>query len=264
MTSGATSPLLAYLKKLERRCELYPEERYPLLSLPAVVRPFEAQEIILRKGENAEHSVFLIHGLISRQKQANGSSQIIALSFPGDGVDLQSLFFGKTDLTLVAHEPTIVAYVPHGALIELCDDHPHLAKMLWHDTIVDSVIFREWAMSIGHRSAHHRLGALLLECEARLAAIGQAHEGSFKLRLTQQELASALGMSLVHLNKSLRRLREENLVSANGREMRICDKAALTKAVAFDPAYLHLATRPSFRKTKDLIREGPKDRKGPT
>ena len=250
MTSGAPSPLFAYLRKLERRCELFPEERNRLLSVPAVLRRFEPQEMILSKGK-AEHTVFLIHGLISRQKQANGASQIIALSFPGDGVDLQSLFLEKTDVALVAHGPTVVAYVPHGALIELCDDHPHLAKMLWHDTIVDGVIFREWAMNIGHRSAHHRLGALLLECEARLAAIGEAHEGTFTLRLTQQELASSLGLSLVHLNKILRRLREENLVTTKGREMRICDKVTLTKVVAFDPAYLHLVEPPSFRKTKD-------------
>ena len=253
MTSGAPSPLLAYLEKLERRRALLPEDREPLLSLPAVVRHFDAQAKIVREGEVAEHSVFLIEGLISRQKLANESNQIIAISFPGDGVDLQSLFFEETDHALVAHQPTIVAYVPHGALIQLCDDHPHLAKLLWHDTLVDSAIFREWAMNIGHRRAHYRIGAFFLECEARLAVIGQAHEGIFELRLTQQELASALGMSLVHLNKSLRRLREAGLVSANGREIRIRDKAALTKAVGFDPAYLHLAAAPRFHKTKDRL-----------
>ena len=73
MTSSAPSPLFAYLEKLERRCELLPEERGLLLSLPAVVRHFDSQEKILKEGEVAEHSVFLIDGLISRQKRASGS-----------------------------------------------------------------------------------------------------------------------------------------------------------------------------------------------
>ena len=249
MTSGNPSPLSTYLEKLERRRSLFPEERAALLALPAVVRRVEAQERIVKEDQDAEHSVFLIEGLVSRQKRAGGADQIISLSFPGDGVDLQTLFFDETDHALVAHEPTIVAYVAHGALIELCDDHPHLAKMLWHDTLVDSAIFREWAMNIGHRRAPQRMGALFLECEARLAAIGRAREGKFELKLTQQEMASALGLSLVHCNKSLRRLREEKLVVTSGRQISLPDRAALAKMVGFDPAYLHLERSPKFHKT---------------
>lgn len=250
MTSGTPSPLSAYLEKLERRRELFQDERAALLALPAVLRRVEAQERILKEDQEVDHSVFLLDGLITRQKRANGSDQIISISFPGDGVDLQTLFFDETDHALVAHEPTVVAYVPHGALTELCDHHPHLAKMLWHDTLVDSAIFREWAMNIGHRRAPQRMGALFLECEARLAAIGRAREGKFELKLTQQELASALGLSLVHCNKSLRRLREEKLVVTSNRQIYLPDRAALIKMVGFDPAYLHLERAPNFEKTK--------------
>ena len=252
MTSGTPSPLSAYLEKLERRRDLFPAERAALLALPAVVRRVEAQDRIVKEGHDAEHSVFLIEGLVSRQKRVNGSDQLISLSFPGDGVDLQTLFFDETDHALVAHQPTLVAYVPHGALIDLCDDHPHLAKMLWHDSLVDSAIFREWAMNIGHRRAPQRLGAFFLECEARLAVIGRVRDGSFELRLTQQEMAGALGLSLVHFNKSLRRLRDEKLIATSGRQIRVLDRDALTKAVGFDPTYLHLETQPRFEKSTAL------------
>lgn len=248
MTVETPSPLSAYLEKLERRRDLFPDERAALLALPAVVRRAEAQERIIGEDEAAEQSVFLIQGLVSRQKRAGGSYQIISLGFPGDGVDLQTLFFDETDHALVAHEATIVALVPHGALIELCDGYPHLSKMLWHDTLVDSAIFREWAMNIGHRRAPLRVGALILECEARLAAIGRVHDGTFELKLTQQELASALGLSQVHFNKSLRRLREEKLIATSGRQIRIRDREALAKMVGFDPGYLHLGKSPRFEK----------------
>ena len=97
MTSDTPSPLSAYLEKLERRRDLFPEERAALLALPAVVRRAEAQERIIKEDQAAEQSVFLIEGLVSRQKRAGGSDQIISLSFPGDGVDLQTLFFDETD-----------------------------------------------------------------------------------------------------------------------------------------------------------------------
>lgn len=253
MTSSTLPPLSAFVEKLERRRQLLDEERAALLALPAVLRRVDAQDRILREDQDAEQSVFLINGLVTRQKSANGADQIIAISFPGDGIDLQNVFFDETDHSLVAHEPTVVAYVPHGALIELCDRHPHLAKMLWHDTLVDSAIFREWAMNIGHRRAPQRIGALFLECEARLAAIGRSQEGTFELRLTQQELAGALGLSLVHFNKSLRRLREEKLIATNGRQVSLPDKEALAKMVGFDPAYLHLERPPKFEKPASLV-----------
>ncbi len=249
MTTGTPSPLSAYLEKLERRRDLFPDERADLLALPAVVRRVEAQSRIVREDQDAEHSIFLIEGLVSRQKRVGGADQIISLSFPGDGVDLQTLFFDETDHALVAHEPSIVAFVPHGALIELCDRHPHLARMLWHDTLVDSAIFREWAMNIGHRRAPQRMGALLLECEARLAAIGRVRGGVFELKLAQKELASALGLSLVHCNKSLRRLREEGLVTIIGRQVHLTNRDALVKMAGFDPSYLHIDRSPRFEKT---------------
>lgn len=259
MTPDIPPPLSAYVAKLERRRDLFPDERAALLDLPAVVRQVDAHERIIDEDQAAEQSVFLVEGLISRQKRAAGSHQIISLSFPGDAVDLQTLFFEETDHALVAHEPTIVAFVPHGALIDLCDSHPHLSKMLWHDTLVDSAIFREWAMNIGHRRAPLRIGALFLECEARLAAIGRVRDGTYELKLTQHELASALGLSLVHFNKSLRRLREEKLVATSGRQIRICDRDALAKMVGFDPGYMHLAKTPRFEKAAGFNRSRASD-----
>ena len=127
-----------------------------------------------------------------------------------------------------------------------------MAKMLWHDTLVDSAIFREWAMNIGHRRAPHRIGSLFLEFEARLAALDRVHDGAFEINLTQQELASALGLSLVHMNKSLRRLREEKLIATRGREIHILDKPRLAKMVGFDDTYLRLAAAPVFDKTAEV------------
>ena len=257
MTTSHFPPLAAYLSKLERRCPLPPEERDAFLTLPTRLRHLNPHEVILKEGVRADHSVFLIAGVISRQKSAKRVAHIISINFPGDAVDLQTLFFSETDHALVAHEPVTVAEVPHGALIAFCDKYPFTAKMLWHDTLVDSAIFREWAMNIGHRRAPQRIGFLFLEFEARLGAVGRVHDSTFEINLTQQELAGALGLSLVHMNKSLRRLREEQLIATRGREIHILDKERLVRSVGFDPDYLRLAVAPNFHKSTELAPEAP-------
>ena len=103
-------------------------------------------------------------------------------------------------------------------------------------------------MNVGHRRAIDRIGALLLEVEARLTAIGQVKDNTFELPLTQQELANSLGLSLVHMNKSLRRLREGNLIATRGREFRLPDAERLKETVGFKSDYLHINEPPSFRK----------------
>ena len=253
MTTDTFPPLAAYLAKLERRRPLPARERDAFLELPSALRPLNAHDLVLGEGRKADHCVFLLSGLISRQKRINRTSHIISISFPGDAVDMQTLFFEELDHDLVAHEPTLIVEVPHGAIIEYCASNPFAAKMLWHDTLVDSAVFREWAMNIGHRRAPQRIGFLLLEFEERLAAVGRVEDGAFAINLTQQELASALGLSLVHMNKSLRRLREEKVIATRGREVRILDKARLIRMVGFDPSYLRLETAPDFDKPTSLV-----------
>lgn len=246
--SFATAPLGAYLAKLDRRFKLAPEDCNAILALPAVVHSFEAHRTIVKEGQVANEAIFLVEGLVSRQRLVNKQRQIISLNVAGDAIDLQTLFFRDADNALVTHQKTIIASVPHGSLIELCSRAPLVAQLLWHDTLVDSAIFREWAMNVGHRRATERIGAFLLELEARLAAIGQVKDHTFELPLAQQEIASALGLSLVHMNKSLRKLREAGLINTRGRAFQLVDPARLKEEVGFDSAYLYLHEPPAFQK----------------
>ena len=82
MTTEKFPPLAAYLTKLERRHPLPPEARDALLALPSNVRHVNAQEVVVKEDSKAEFSVFLLEGLISRQKRANSGGQIISISFP--------------------------------------------------------------------------------------------------------------------------------------------------------------------------------------
>lgn len=114
----------------------------------------------------------------------------------------------------------------------MIDRYPRLAKTLWHDCLVEAAIFRKWMSNIGHRPALARIAHLLLEYEQRLGG-GVVETNSFEIALNQGALAASLGLSLVHLNKSLRRLRTGKLIEMKGRRIAILDREKLAGAVSF-------------------------------
>jgi CRP-like cAMP-binding protein len=212
-----------YVRKLERRMALPKPERDALLSLPSVMVQVGPQTTVVKEGDQTDQCIFLAEGFLSRQKFANRDPQIIAIAVPGDAADLQTLWFGRQEHNLVAHTEATLRLVPHASISALCETYPLLMKALWHDTLVEAAIFREWTLNVGHRRARLRVAHLFLEMAARLGAVGLVEDDTFGMPYTQAELASMVGLSLVHFSKSLRSLREEGLIETRGKSLRLLD-----------------------------------------
>jgi CRP-like cAMP-binding protein len=88
---------------------------------------------------------------------------------------------------------------------------PRLAGALWRETLIDAAIFREWIVGLGRRKAPMRIAHFLCEMFARLDAIGMARDGTVRLPITQEEIGDSLGLSAVHVNRSLQELRTQGL-----------------------------------------------------
>lgn len=240
------SRLSNYLRKLERRGSLPAEEREAFLSLPVRERVFGEEEVAIEEGQPSEEAMFLVDGVVSRQRKLDGHRQIIFFCLQGDAVDLQSIWFRRADHSIVSHGTSRAVFVRHADLYDLFREYPTLAMVLWHDTLVDASILRDWNLNVGHRRARPRIAHLFLEFEARLAAIGGDQVGGLKLPMGQKTLADALGLSLVHFNKSLAILRSEGLLKLSGRRFEILDRARLMKLAQFNPDYLHLRAPPKL------------------
>ena len=111
--------------------------------------------------------------------------------------------------------------------------------MLWWATLVDEAILREWVVKIGSCPATVRTAHLLCEMLLRLRAVGLASDDGYDLPLTQAELADAMGISAVHVNRVIRRLRSEGLVRIENRHVTIRNWERLKEIGEFTPAYLH-------------------------
>jgi CRP-like cAMP-binding protein len=137
-----------------------------------------------------------------------------------------------------------LATVPHDALRRITESYPHLARVLWFSTLIDAAIHREKILSVGRRSAHARIAHLLCELFVRLQLVQRAEEDGYALPLTQGDLADATGLTSVHVNRMLRRLRDDGLCTFRGGRVVIHDWDRMQRVAEFDQTYLHLERRP--------------------
>jgi CRP-like cAMP-binding protein len=108
--------------------------------------------------------------------------------------------------------------------------------------LVDASIFREWTLNVGRRDARTRTAHLLCEFAMRLEVAGLGEQFDYELPMTQDQLADALGLTPVHVNRTLKALEAEGLIERTRRSVRIVNWKALANVGDFDPNYLHLET----------------------
>jgi CRP-like cAMP-binding protein len=243
--SGDRNEIVAALvRALERRDTLSARERAALAEAVAEVRLYAPGDTLIRAGAPTEYSTLLLGGLLGRVfYMAQGKRQIVALHLPGDFVDLHSLLLKRLDHDVVALTEVRVALFPHAALRRLTETEPHLTRMLWLLTVIDGAIHREWIGRLGH-SAAVRIALLLCELQLRLEVVGLTAPEGFAIDLTQADLGDMTGLTPVHINRTLRKLREANLAVMRDGYASIPDLARLREFAGFDPTYLYLENRP--------------------
>lgn len=216
-------------------------ERDALKKLPVRSARIAAGKDIIRQGDRPTESCLLVEGILCRYKTlAQGQRQILSFHFPGEVPDLQSFHLHQMDHSLCALSDARLAYIPHSAITALLHDAPAMAAILWKATLVDASIFREWLAGVGRRSAPERMAHLFCELFVRMKLLGLVPGKRLHFPVTQTDLADALGLSLVHVNRTLQELRREGLISWIARDFVIEDWPRLKNFANFDPSYLHL------------------------
>ncbi len=231
---------LPLVQKLESIADLSESERQALIALPLRIQEVRADQDVLQEGDRRSQCCLVLEGFACRYKfTEKGRRQIFAFHTPGDIPDLQSLFLRTMDHSLSTLTPCRLGFIQHEHLRGLLRQDPRLASVFWRDTLIDAAIFREWMIGIGRRSARARIAHLLCEMVLRLRAVGLEKDDAVPLPITQAELGDALGLSTVHVNRTLQDLRGENLVEWENGVLTVLDWKGLTLAGEFDPAYLH-------------------------
>ena len=156
---------------------------------------------------------------------------------------MHSFTLKRLDHHVITLTPCRVAVLPHERLREITEQHPHLTRVYWFGTNLDAAIHREWEVSLGRRTAIAKVAHLFCELYVRLGIVGLTDGLSYQLALTQTDLAECLGLTSVHINRTLKELREAGLVEFRGGEVVIQDLEGLQRVAEFDPSYLYLERR---------------------
>ena len=201
----------------------------------------ERGDFVARQGEHAERTCLLLEGVLaSTSFRSEGQRQISGFHLSGDIPDLRSVLLEILDVGLQAVTRCRVAYIPHSVIRDLCRREPDLAAAFWKMTLVDGSIHREWISALGSLDARQRTAHLLCEFFYRLRAIGEATREECPFPLSQSDMADALGISAVHVNRVLQDMRADCLIELKKKTLRILDWAKLRDAARFNPMYLHL------------------------
>jgi CRP-like cAMP-binding protein len=230
------------VRKLETRVHLDANDRAAILALPHVLRTYEAPAYVLREGEPPrKHCSFIVSGLAFRQKlAATGARQIVSIHLAGDFLDLQHLFLNRADHSVQALSRLETAEIERSALQDLILQHPAIGRAMWVDALVDASIFREWVLNVGRRDARTRVAHLLCEVSLRMEVAGLADGQGYELPMTQEQLGDAVGLTSVHVNRTLKALAEEGLIRRDRRYVQFNDMARLRAVADFSALYLHL------------------------
>ncbi len=233
-------PRNPWAAKLRQFTELPDSDIEILDRLIAETEVFQADTDIVSEGQRVDWVNVVLEGMLCRYSVLeNGRRQITAFLVPGDMCDLHGFLLKEMDHSIGALTTSRVARIPRQVILEITDRHSLLARALWWSTLVDEAVLRQWIVNVGRRTAYERSAHLVWELYLRMTVVGHTSAMSFRLPLTQQELADTLGMSIVHTNRTLQRLRNEGVFTLSNGRMTIHDSDRLQGIAGFNPNYLH-------------------------
>ncbi len=196
----------------------------------------------MREGDPPHQCGILLGGFAYRQKlTGDGARQIVSLHIPGEPLDFQNLFLDEADHSVQTLTRADIAFVARSQFQDLIWSRPAIANAILMYILVEASIFREWVLNVTRRDARARLAHILCEVGIRLDAVGLAEQFGYELPMTQEQLADALGLTPVHVNRTLKALESEGLIERRKRHLSFPDWRRLREVADFNPRYLHLA-----------------------
>ncbi len=233
--------ITAHLKKLRQITTINADEERAIRAAVSSTRRIAAHELLVTAGEDLSASNLLLHGWLARSKDLSGGEcQVTQLHVPGDFADLHGFTMKRLDHDVMAMTESTVAVVPHDRFRKMTDAFPRLERIYWFLTNIDASMHREWALSLGQRSAISRMAHLFCELFFRLKTVGKATDDGYEMPLTQRELSECLGLTVVHANRTIQELRRRGLIELEKGHLTILDRRGLYGVADFDPAYLYL------------------------
>jgi CRP-like cAMP-binding protein len=232
------SDLHIFIARLLMHSNLSAEEQRVLSALPNRAQNVLVNRDLIRLDQQTFDACVVVDGLVGRFGQnRDGERQITALYIPGDMADLHAAVWPDSTSALQALADSSVLFVPHVALRSAAASYPGIAEAFWRECAIDGAAVARWVINVGSRSARTRLAHLFCEMAIRYGA-KQNEPVSYLFPASQQHIGDMTALTSVHVNRTLRGLREEGLVRMHVKKVEILNWAGLQIAGEFDSNYL--------------------------
>lgn len=248
-TGQAHGPLI---RKIGRLIELTNREISCIEALHGSPKAFEPGEDILVEGETLEFAFIQTSGWSYRYKMlVDGRRQILNFVLPGDMMGIYGAVRPEADESVMTHTRVEGFAFPPLELFDLFGNCPRVGMAVAWLVGRSDAIMAEQVLRVGRRTAYERTGHLFMELLKRLRETGDAESRAFELQVTQELLADCLGLSVVHVNRTLRKFRENGILRVNGKRVLIDDFEKLLDITEFQGGYLEARKLP--KKTEEVL-----------
>ncbi|HHJ20879.1 MAG TPA: Crp/Fnr family transcriptional regulator [Gammaproteobacteria bacterium] len=200
-----------------------------------------AKKHLYQEGDKPKYVYTLFSGWVKLYKTlANGKKQVLRFALPGDFLGFQGDFSGPVLHSAQALTQSVLCAFPRNRILSLFEAEPTIASEMILMNARDMNVCQEHLLSTGVRNARERIAFLLLEIYYRLKVLNQfATEGlpenTVHVPITQEDIAEAVGMTQIHVNRTLQQMKEEGLLLCANQKLVVLNEQALIEMASFDP-----------------------------
>lgn len=229
-----------FVDKLLTLVPLEEKEIFTLRSAIASPMNVAANVDLLREGDCPRSFFVMIEGWAYRYKiLPTGSRQIVGFIVPGDFCDLQIGLLTETDHSIRTLTLSKVATIDRAEMDAMLDQFPKVARAMYQSQLIDASVMRAWIASMGRRSSLERIAHLICALYLHAEKVGLIVEPVFTLPLSQIQLADALGMTAVNLNRIIKELRVAGVMKFSRGVIEVLDPERLARIAGFGENYLY-------------------------
>jgi CRP-like cAMP-binding protein len=202
----------------------------------------KARKEIYCEAQSCEHLFTLYHGWVALYKTLNnGKRQILRIALPGDMLGFQPNLLAPLTHSAVSLTDSVLCGFPRTAMPDLLRRNTNVARRLTELNARDMNVCQSRLLTIGQQSAIERIAFFCCELYYRLKMIynNVEHQEIF-FPLSQEDIGDATGLTKIHVNRTLRSLREQGLMQISGKQLTIHDLEGLSELGHFDPASIYI------------------------
>lgn len=251
------------LGRLAQTAQLSTAEQSALLEVCSGPKRYEPRRELLREGARPAAAFLILSGVAGRfVGNPDGRAQCVAYLLGGDLCGKRAFLSLPMDHSVRTLSPVDAATIPRDALDRLSSSFPNIARAFQRLSAIEAAVSRQWLLNVGHRSSLAALSHLFCELFARLQIAGETVQDTCRLPFTQADLADALAITPVHLNRTLMKMRRMGLAALRNGRLSILDAEGLRAIARFDPLYLAAPADTTIGQLALTPTQGTEDRIG--